>query len=357
MDKEDINTEEMDGLEEETETAASLKPNSKSVSDPMSKMEAINSVVGAMGSMDKTTLVKWFNDAMALIGKEASNISDGSASKNASTVDMSASKAVATTGPKTKDAMPKLAASIKEDVTDMFDGQELSEEFKEKASTLMEAAITAQVLIATESVRQQLEEEYTEKLQEHTSIIETKLDQYLDYVVEQWMKENKVAIESTLRSEIMEELIGGLKNLFVEHYIDIPEQKVDLVQEMTQKNAILEDKLNSLIEENNELKTAVSQAKIQEALSEMATDLTLTQQEKFSALAEGITFDGDMETYKRKLGYIKETYFPLTTPSSVTGKTNIDEETFDGETTQKVVSTANPEILHYASALARNAKK
>jgi len=345
--EQDINIEEH--MEEVTESAASdtLKPGSRSVADPKSKIETITAVIGAMHSMRKDDLTKWYTQAMDLIGKEADSLPSGAnADANASTIDTKLGK-----GPKTRDPMPKI--SVKEDVEEMFEGQDLSEEFKDKATTLFEAAVNARITLEMTKLEEQYEEQLTEEVAEITEALEAKLDTYLDYVTENWMKENEVAITSTLRNEITEEFIDGLRGLFAEHYIEVPEDKVDVLEELAAKVEALETKLDESITENVQLKEALLDSEKTETLREMAEDLTLNESEKFAALAEGIEFDGDLDTYRKKLAYVKESYFNKKTNKSVS---NIEEETFEAPESDRVVS-ADPEINRYAQAIARTIKR
>lgn len=334
-------------LDEESIAGATLKANSRPAGeDPKSKIEFMTKTLGIMNGMKKEDLSKFYNDVIAQIGKEASALPAGAnADANASTIDMKGGK-----GPKTRDAMPKL--SVKEDVEEMFSGEELSEEFKDKASTLFEAAVNARAVV--EIAR--LEEEYETRLEEEVASIvkqvEGNLDNYLDYVVENWMKENEVAIESSLRNEIMEEFIGGLKNLFSEHYIEMPEDKINVVEELAAKVEKLEAALDEAINENAELVTIVAESARQEAVTDVAEGLTMTQSEKFLSLAEGVDFDGDVDSYKKKLSVVKETYFSSTKPQT----SNIEEETFEGEVTEKTVSY-DPSVSRYVQAISRTIKK
>lgn len=345
--EQDINIEEH--MEEVTESVASdtLKPGSRSVADPKSKIETITAVIGAMHSMRKDDLTKWYTQAMDLIGKEADSLPSGAnADANASTIDTKLGK-----GPKTRDPMPKI--SVKEDVEEMFEGQDLSEEFKDRATTLFEAAVNARITLEMTKLEEQYEEQLTEEVAEITEALEAKLDTYLDYVTENWMKENEVAITSTLRNEITEEFIDGLRGLFAEHYIEVPEDKVDVLEELAAKVEALETKLDESITENVQLKEALLDSEKTETLREMAEDLTLNESEKFAALAEGIEFDGDLDTYRKKLAYVKESYFNKKTNKSVS---NIEEETFEAPESDRVVS-ADPEINRYAQAIARTIKR
>ena len=346
MSKKQIEDVVEETLDEDSIASATLKANSRPDDNPKSKIEFMTKALGVMNGMKKEDLSKFYNDVIAQIGKEADSLPAGaSADANQSSIDMKGGK-----GPKTKDPMPKL--SVKEDVEEMFTGEELSEEFKDKASTLFEAAVNARAVI--EIAR--LEEEYETRLEEQvTSIvkeIEGNLDNYLDYVVENWMKENEVAIESSLRNEIMEEFIGGLKNLFAEHYIDMPEEKVDVVEELAAKVEKLEAALDEAINENAELMSAVMESARQEAVAEIAEGLTLSQSEKFLTLAEGVDYEGDLDVYKKKLSVVKETYFPATKPQT----SYIEEETFEGDVSEK--STAvDPQVGRYVQAISRTVKK
>ena len=282
---------------------------------------------------------------MAQYGSNKDHGVPDNSAKNSATIDSKLGK-----GPKTKDAMPKL--NVKEDLEPMFEGEDLSEDFKEKAATLFEAAISARM--AAETAR--LEEEYEAKIQEDLSVFQeeltTKIDAYLDYVVEQWMTDNQVAIESALRNEIMEEFIDGLKNLFAEHYIDVPEQKVDVLEALAEKVNALEEKLDETITENTELKSVLAESNARSIFEELSSDLALTQQEKFAALVEGIEFDGNFETYEKKLRIIKESYFKNDNTSY---STNFEEETFEGDVGQHVA--IDPQINRYLTVLNRTVKK
>ena len=337
---------EEDGLEEETLAASTLHPGAKSVSDPKSKIGMMQAVMGQMHQMSKGDLTHWFNATQAQFGPgKTYGVGDNSA-QNTSSIDMKTGK-----GPKTKDAMPKLG--IKEDVEEMFNGYELSEEFKEEASTLFEAAVSARLIAETARLEEEFEQKLAEELAVFNEDLTSKIDTYLDYVVENWMKENEVAIESTLRNEIMEEFMDGLKNLFSEHYISVPEDKVDVLEALAEKVSALEEKLDETISENAALKGTLIEDQARDIFEELASDLALTQQEKFAALAEGIEFDGNLNTYAKKLNIIKENYFHN---DSATYSSNIEEETFEGEISE-TTRYVDPQVNRYVQAIARNVKK
>jgi hypothetical protein len=349
-------------LKEESIAASTLHPGARAVTDdPKSKLEYINKTIGAMHSMKKTDLEKWFTDAMNLIGKEYSELPNNANEKsNEASIKMHDSGAIGKVGPSVNDPMPKidhknnpLASSMKEEVNEMFEGQDLSEEFKEKASTIFEAAINARAILEVARLQEEYEALFEEKVNEIKENLETQLDTYLEYVVEKWMSENEVAIESTLRNEIMEEFIDGLRGLFAEHYIDIPEDKVSVIEELASKVTDLESRLDESIIENVQLKKFFHEVEKQEAFAEMANGLTMTEKEKFEALAEGIEFDNDIDSYKRKLSYVRESYF--TNKLNKPKVSNIEEETFEVENTDSAY--ISPEISAYAKAISRTVKK
>jgi hypothetical protein len=343
-------------VQEETPASASLHPAAKSISDPKaldsSKVSMMKTMLHMVSGMGKEDMTHWFHQAMALLGHEADMVGDKSG-HNQSSIDMTTGS-----GPKTKDAMPKIASitpgqSMKEDVAELFDTEDLSEEFKEKAAVIFEAAVASQIII----IREELQEEFEKALAEQVERIEAEtaenLDKYLDYVVEEWMNENEVAVESSLRSELTNDFIEGLKNLFAEHYIELPEEKVEVVEQMADKVSELEQKLDEMISENSELKNELTSLELSAVVEELASDLAMTQQDKFKSLAEEIEFDGEIENFKKKLEIVKETYFMGDKKPSAS---NIEEETFEDETeTQPKVT--NPLVNRYVEAISRTAKK
>lgn len=219
--------------------------------------------------------------------------------------------------PKTKpsDASSKVVDKLKkedvdgsEDVDAIFEDGTISEEFKTKAKTIFEARLNDKISM----IEEQLEEKYAgmlgEALEEIKEELQTKVNDYLSYVVEQWMEQNEVAIETGLRNELAEEFITGLKNLFTEHYIDIPVDKVDIIEELTSKVVGLEEKLNEEIERGVELKKSLTEAKKEQITIDVCSGLTDTQVEKMKSLAESVDFTEEDE-YRTKLEVIRESYF------------------------------------------------
>jgi len=204
----------------------------------------------------------------------------------------------------------KMKEKMKEDVDALFaDDSTISEEFKDKVSTIFEARVQDRVL----QIEEEIEEKYTSMLEEAIDDIKTdltnKVDDYLNYVVEQWLTDNEIAIESGLRAELTEEFIAGLRNLFAEHYIDVPTEKVDLVDELAGKVEELESKLNEEIERGISYAKALVESRKNELSREVCDGLTTTQAEKIKSLAEGVEFSTE-EEYTNKLETIRENYFP-----------------------------------------------
>jgi hypothetical protein len=207
------------------------------------------------------------------------------------------------------DSEEEFQNSIKEDVDAIFADETISEDFRSKVSTIFEARVNDRIL----QIQEELEGHYASMLEEAVESIKNelteKVDDYLNYVVEQWMNENELAIESGLRAELSEEFIAGLRNLFAEHYIDVPAEKVDLVDELAGKVEELESKLNEEIEQNIQFAKAIVESRKLEVTREVCEGLTTTQFEKIKSLAESVDFSTE-EEYKEKVETIRENYFP-----------------------------------------------
>jgi len=236
--------------------------------------------------------------------------------------------------------------NVKEDVEALVEGEELSEEFKEKAATVFEAAVKSRI----RSEIERMEEGYAVSLEEATDTIKeelsTKVDDYLGYVVEQWMQENELAIERGLKGEIAEDFIAGLKQLFEDHYIDVPDEKYDVLEAQAEKITELEEKLNDIIEENVEKKKVVESLSRERAIAEACYDLAETETEKFTSLVEDVEFT-DEESFAEKLSTLKESYFPKTGGE---GSFVIDDD--NSETAQDIDATDT--IKSYMSAISRS---
>lgn len=265
------------------------------------------------------------------------------------------------------DSKSKLNASVKakkamrEDIdvhmTAMFDGEELSEDFKTKAATIFEAAINERV----ETIRTQLEEEYNNRLnetiEENKKALTEQLDSYLSYVIEEWLEENRLSVEKGIRTEVAEEFMEGLRNLFVEHDIMVPESKVDLADKMAETAEQLKSRLDEEIMKNVKLVEEVRAFQRERILDEMAEDLTVTQKERFRTLAEGVTLEGEEGDVRSKLEIIKESYFSgkkpvLTEEAAATAEESIDETPVGGQ-----VENLSESMKTYAETLRRITKR
>ena len=236
---------------------------------------------------------------------------------------------------------------VKEDVAALVNGEELSEEFKTKAATIFEAAIVTRVKAEVAK----LEEEFNARLEEAAAknqegLVE-KVDGYLNYVVEQWIKQNEIALEAGIRTEMMESLVAGLKGLFEEHNIDIPEEKVDLIGTLENEVVELQAKLDEQVAANVELSQSINDAVRESIIAEASEGLAETDKEKFAALAEELTYE-DAETFTSKVQTIRENYF---TATSTKIETVVTDEPIVEEAEAPRAKNLDPRMAKYVSAL------
>ena len=235
---------------------------------------------------------------------------------------------------------------VAEHVEALITGEgDLSEEFKKKAATVFEAAVKSKVRSEVE----RMEEEYKTELEENITTtkeeLTEKVDTYLNYVVEEWMKENELAIERGLKGEIAEDFISGLKQLFEDHYVDVPDEKYDVLEAQSEKISELEAKLNEAIEQSVQMKKSNAGLVKEQVVSEVSSDLADTEIEKFKSLIEDVDYS-DEDSYREKLGTLKESYFPKNAP--VVNETIDDVDT---GTAQDVSS--NDSMSAYMTAIGR----
>jgi len=237
------------------------------------------------------------------------------------------------------------------DLSPIF-GEDLSEDFRGKATAIFEAAVIARVNNEMEKVSIALEEKYAEEFVGYKESIVEKIDAYLNYVVENYLEENKLAVENGLRSEIAEDFMSGLKALFQEHYIEVPEEKYDVIGELQTKVSELEDGLNIQLENNISLNTEVTDLRKRLIIKEMSKDLADTEANKLAKLLEGVEFD-NTDLYKEKVSVIKENYFPRDAiVNKETSKQALIEETNPTEN-----YSGNDVVSSYAQALTRTIKR
>ena len=197
---------------------------------------------------------------------------------------------------------------VKDDIDALVGDADLSEEFKQKAATIFEAAITSKVNAEKERLQSEYDTKFEEEISKSKSELTEKVDSYLNYVVEEWMKENKLALERGIKGEIAEDFISGLKKLFEDHYIDVPDEKYDVLEDQASKIEDLEKKLNEEIEKNVEMNKVNGSYKRQEIIDEHSKDLADTAKEKFDSLVEGVEYSSE-EDFAQKVKTIKESYF------------------------------------------------
>ena len=239
---------------------------------------------------------------------------------------------------------------VAEHVEALVNGEgDLSEEFKRKAATVFEAAVKSKIRTEIERLENEYEEKLKENVQSATEEMTDKVDTYLNYVTEEWMKENELAIERGLKGEIAEDFISGLKQLFEDHYIDIPDEKYDVLEAQSEKISELEGKLSETIEKNVSLRDNNASLVKEQVISEVSEDLADTEIEKFKSLIDDVDY-ADEESYREKLGTLKESYFPKTSVSEMT-ETVDDVET---GTAQDIDLT--PSMDAYMSAIGRTVK-
>lgn len=248
----------------------------------------------------------------------------------------------------------KMKEEVQSDVDALLSGENLSEEFKQKATTIFESAVVARTHSLMEEVEEVLYEEFELAVEEVKNELATKLDDYISYMAEEWVKENQLAIEKGLRAEIVEDFINGMKNLFTEHYIDIPEDKVNVVEELTDKVEELQSEVNEQIRANVELHKALNESKKQEAIHAVCEGLTQTQVEKMKQLAESVDFTTD-EDFADKMVTLRTSYFTESTikpadSSALNEGVVIEEE-------KKPNVSNDPTIAAIASALSKTSVK
>lgn len=216
--------------------------------------------------------------------------------------------------------------SCAQDIDALFSGESLSEEFKTKATTIFEAAVRSRVETILEKVAAENEAIMESTVAELEAQMTGQVDEYLNYVVEQWMEENKLAVETGLRAEIAEDFMAGLKNLFMEHYIEVPEDKANLVEELAAQVAAKDELLAEQAKKTEELTKALNESKAVEVLRKITEGLTEVQVEKIKSLAEGVEFTTEGE-YSQKLAVIRENYFPSGKKVSEAPKTLVETDT------------------------------
>ena len=235
---------------------------------------------------------------------------------------------------------------IEEDMNALFSGEELTEEFQEKAKTIFEAAISAKVAQVAQEMEAKNEERIVEEIETVKSALIERVDSYLEYVADEWLQENELAVEHGLKSEMTESFLSGMKELFEAHYVSIPEDKYDVVKSMVNKLDEMETKLNEQIERNVSLNHRLAESVADGIVSEVAEGLALSQKEKLAQLAESVEFESET-SYREKLVTLKESYF---------GK-KVQKETSEQVLNEEAAPDYSGTMAQYMSILNQVAKK
>ena len=347
---------------DEATAADTLKPGGGSGGGD-TKAQTLSTFTSLLAQLGKEDLSNLFDAVQAQFGaNKAPGAVDNSAS-NKSTI--KAKPSAAQGSGEGSVANPSQKLGVREDVEEMFGADELSEEFMDRAEVVFEAALNTRLTIETARLEEdfdtkavELEEAFDLQLEEATTAVmeemTNKLDQYLDYCIEQWMEDNKLAIENSLRADIAEDFIHGLHDLFAEHYIQVPDEKIDLVAEMKAELDEVKTKLNETLDEKIALESIIDEATKEATIEDVSEGLAETQIEKLKTLAEGIEYS-DAETYRKKLEIVKEQYFKTTKSTTTTG---LITEVIDGEFSSEAETQGftAPGMDKYVQAIAKSVK-
>lgn len=239
----------------------------------------------------------------------------------------------------------ELKVDVSEDVAALINGEDLTEEFKTKAATIFEAAVLTRVKAEVAKIEEEFDTKLAEQVESIKEGLVEKVDGYLNYVVEQWMTDNELALENGMKSDIMESFVAGMKNLFMEHYIEVPAEKYDLVGELEEEVQTTKSKLDEQLAANVELSKQINEMKRVSSIGEFCADLADTDAEKFKGLAEELAYE-DAESFKTKLQTIKENYFGK--KATVDVKSPVTNDPVQLEEEQKSV---DPVMAQYLAAL------
>ena len=252
-----------------------------------------------------------------------------------------------------EEVVTETIVNVDEDIEALLEGEELSEEFQEKAKTIFEAAIRSKIAEVKSELQEQYEATIVEEVAAVKSELTERLDAYLEYVADEWMSENQLAVEAGLKTEMTESFLTGMKTLFEEHYVTIPEEKYDVLNSMVDKLDEMENKLNEQIDRNVALNRRLAESNADGIFTAVAEGLADTQKEKLATLAENVEFESESD-YREKLVTLKESYFPSKTSAPKSTSENLSEEV----STDEVISEeTTPRMQAYLDVLSRAAKK
>jgi hypothetical protein len=242
---------------------------------------------------------------------------------------------------------------VDEDINALIAGEELSEEFQEKARTIFEAAIKSKIADIKESVKEQYEANLIEEVKVIKEELQDRVDSYLEYVADEWVSENQLQVEQGLKTEMTESFLEGMKKLFEDHYVTIPEEKYDVIESMVDKLDDMESKLNEQIEKNVALNRRLAESTADVIFADVTEGLAQTQRDKLATLIENVEFESE-QGYREKLETLKESYFPSNTSAPTSKTENLTEESGESAYQTKQVSSS---MERYLQTMTRVAKK
>lgn len=337
--EDDMEDSEEEGDDDDEEEASESKKKSvKESAAPKTKAGMIQAMMDIVSGMKKDELAAQYGKITSAMNGDEEDEEEATESK----------KSVREVKKVTKEDI-----NVKEDVAAIFNGEDLTEDFTTKATTIFEAAVLSKVNEVLESVTVDFEAELEAEKSSIQEDLSKKLDDYLEYVAEEWMKENELAVEQGVRAEIVENFMVGLRNLFTENYIDIPEEKVDLVDELAAKVGELETAVNEEMEKNIELRKELTEGKKESVMRDASKDLTESQIIKLKSLAEGVDFESE-EDFQTKIDTIRENYFAEAVASD---SGNLDDEPLEFAGNDVDQAVADPGMQAYMSAISRSIKK
>jgi len=339
LEDENIVVDDEDELDEATDAANTLAPGPQ---DPeWSRANILNKLMAYAAGLAPQDLTHFFHQSIAQIGHEADNVPDGAKATNQASISAKPSYAVGN--------------AVREDVTELFADQEnLSEELVAEAATLFEAAVQARVTLEAARIEEEMEAKMESEIRETVQELSENVSDYMDYVAEKWLEENTLAVENGFRAEATDQFIWGLRNLFSENFIDVPEEKVAVIDEMAEVIEDLQGQLQESINENVELHQALQGNEKEQLIADVTEGLTATDSVKLKSLTENLEFD-DPETFKQKLVIVREKYFPGSEEHRSSSLLNEEDALMveEGEEQEKPVPEA---MKGYVTALARTTK-
>lgn len=324
----------------------------------VSKSDLLAKMVGYASRMDKVSLAQ----AVELMSKTPDEVYDGNRASSQGMGSEDQNKASINSSGAPKEMMHVVG----EDLNELIGDTDLSEDFRDKTKVIFEAAVNSRINLEIAKLDEQYaamldeaNEVFNEKLEEavediHSELVE-QVDQYLNYVVAEWVNDNKLSVESGLRADVTESFLTGLKALFEEHYVEIPAEKTDVVESLALRVEELEAKLNEATDKNISLSKSLEETNVRTVSEDLSIGLTETQKEKFKSLLEAIDYTNSDE-YKRKASILKETYFTSKSDVKVEADQLLTEEVEENEPTKKS-SSSDPQVSAYAAALSKFQRK